>query len=334
MAFFGIMAARCTSEFNDNQRNKDIFNEAGTLNNISYTTTAYDFTGGIKAMRDSIMALTPDPSTNNPPNTTTHTGTITERTIEGVVTLPSSADFILDNETNTCNDKFRLYEKSFFLQDKDSGIFILYGRTPPVTSGASDSMEYAGNAKIDNMAILGNKMKITVTEVIRYGSGANTIPLVVDFKDAKVISRGNNIYYNTTSTAFERNADLYKNNRLEGIVSATPKYIECSSGKRSFQLQHEIAYIGKICVGGSGNMQDWVDTNNHCVNGSREYQFKLSKNLAQGTLSTFNVGTQFSYTLLKGARVRITGPVMIPNKDGTDANLMILLDQKSQVENL
>ena len=322
---FCLLIAGCTSNFDENNRNKDIFDEAKTLSQISYTTTNYDFDGGISTLRTFIMGQTVD--NTNPPATVAHS-----TTIEGIVTVPSSSDFLVDND-GTCNVNFRLYNRSFVLQDQNSAILVLYGRDPAQLTGSTTSMEYVSNANRANMAVLGNRLRITVSQVIRYGTGGNEIPLVVDFSNPVVVSQSNSLYFTSQSTAFAR-SDLFLNRRLEGIVNVTPTYTECSSGDRSFQLQHEVAYIGRICVGGTGAMTTWVNSSNACVNGSTEFRFRLSKNLAQGTLSTFNVGTDFSYTLAKGAMVRMTGPVFIPNRGGADSDLMILLDQKSQVENL
>ncbi|MCB1201458.1 MAG: hypothetical protein KDK41_12495 [Leptospiraceae bacterium] len=329
----GLLFISCTSNFDENNRNKDIFDEAKTLSQVSYTGTNYDFDGGISALRSYIMSTSPENvpvNTINPPALTAYS-----TTIEGIVTVPSSADFLLDNN-DTCNEIYKLYNRSFILQDQNSAILVLYGREPALFTGSPTSMEYVSNANRANMAVLGNRLRITVTQVIRHGiDPGNQIPLVVDFSNPTIISKTNSVFFTNQSSTFTRGTDLYMNRRIEGIVNVTPSYSECASGSgRDFQLQHEVAYIGRICVGGTGAMTTWVNSSNACVNGSTEFKFRLSKNLAQGTLSTFNVGTDFSYTLAKGAMVRMTGPVFIPNRGGADSDLMILLDQKSQVENL
>jgi hypothetical protein len=60
----------------------------------------------------------------------------------------------------------------------------------------------------------------------------------------------------------------------------------------------------------------------------------MSKNLGAGTLSGFDTGDMFSYTIAKDAKVRLTGPVFPPEYNQPDSNLLIMLSQKLQAETL
>jgi|GEM_PF-6531764 len=348
------MFSYCTSGSDQSMRNKDIFDEAAQLNYPIFTKTPLSFDGGIQALNTTINAFG---------NTSEQTVSIT---IEGIVTLPSSFGFGLGVTTTDtvakpmgcssgCSDGThttsvactgagavwstqadQIFSRSFVLQDANAGILVAYGLEPPISDTAqSASMKYISNARTPNMAILGDRMRITVTRVRRYGNttGAaptNTVPLVTDFSSRVIVSSRNQVPYSAQTAAFSKATDLYRVRQLEGYVTVSPSHVECGSGTdREFQFNYQKGYRGTICIGASS----YADAQT-CSGAKTPMNFQLSYNLGAGTLSGFDTGNSFSYNIAAGSKVRLTGSVFNAKFGGADSELALMLDQKVQVETL
>lgn len=310
----------CTSGSDYGVRNKDAFDEAKSMSFASFTATPFSFDGGIAAAITTINALTASGTADS---------TIADTVIEGVVTIPS--DYAIGLGSNPCSAVNQVYTRSFVIQDSNAGVLVAYGLEPPksdVTTWAT-SMQYINNARNGNMAVFGDRVRLTATRAQKYGSGANTIPVVTDFKNMQIVSSRNGVAYQSKSTAFSRAADLYQVRQLEGYVKTTPTYEECSSGARQFQYNYQQGYKGVLCVGAISAADAQT-----CSGLKVPIGFQLSKNLGSGTLSGFDTGNSFSYTIAVGAKVRITGPIFPPEYNQGDSNLHLMLSQKIQVETL
>jgi uncharacterized protein with PIN domain len=316
-----VILASCTSGSDLDVRNKDIFDEAKTLSFPAFTTTAISFDGGIQALNAFIQGLGFNTEQTASPNPTV---------IEGIVTMPSDYGFAIATSGTVCNS-YSVYARSFILQDANAGILVAYGLEPPIMDTTqSASMKYIQNARTPNMAVFGDRLRISVTRVQKYGSGTNVVPVVTDFHSPVVVSTRNSVPYSVQSGAFARSADLYRVRQIEGYVTSAPTYVECaSSTQRQFQFEYQTGYRGVLCAGAT-SAADAVT----CTGLKTPYNFQLSKNLGAGTLSGFDTGDMFSYTIAKDARVRLRGPIVVPRYNQDDTNLTLLLGQKIQAETL
>lgn len=315
----------CTSGSDSDVRNKNIFDEAKQNLFQNFTTSAYTFDGEIDAAIDLIDNIAP--ATGD----TAGASAIADTTIEGIVTIPS--DYSFASGTNECTAQNKVYLRSFVLQDQNAGILVAYGLEPPLLDTAqSASMKYINNARTPNMAVFGDRIRLTATRAMYYGSGGNVIPVITDFKNVQIISSRNPVAVTQQAAAFTRVADLFRARQLEGYVKVAPgNNIECVSGDaREFQFKYQTGYVGQLCVNATSASD--ADT---CTGGSKfVIKFQLSKNLGAGTLSGFDLGDMFSYTLAKGAKVRMRGPIGSPLVSGAEADLTLMLGQKFQVETL
>jgi hypothetical protein len=315
-----VLLSACTSGSEYDQRNKDIFEEAKGATYPAFSTTPIGFNGSISTLVTTINALAASGTADS---------TIADATIEGIVSIPS--DYGFATGTNGCTAVNTVFARSFVLNDSSSGILVAYGQEPPVQDIAQNtSMKYISNARTANMAVFGDRVRLTATRAQKYGAGANTIPVVTDFKNIQIISRSNSVGYTIPTAAMVRATDLYQVRRVEGIVTTTPKYEECVSGEtREFQFNYQIGYKGVICVGATSPTDAAT-----CTGAKFPVGFQMSKNLGAGTLSGFDTGDMFSYTIAKDAKVRLTGPVFPPEYNQPDSNLLIMLSQKLQAETL
>jgi hypothetical protein len=316
-----LLPASCISGSEFDVRNKDIFDEAKKLSYPAFTTTPISFDGGIQALNADIV----DPM--QPP---TERVLATPTVIEGIVTMPSDYGFAIATSGTVCNS-YSVYARSFILQDANAGILVAYGLEPPIMHTAqSASMKYIQNARTPNMAVFGDRLRISVTRVQKYGSGTNVVPVVTDFHSPVVVSTRNSVPYSVQSGAFARPADLYRVRQIEGYVTSAPTYVECpNNSDREFQFEYQTGYRGVLCAGAT-SAADAVT----CTGLKTPYNFQLSKNLGAGTLSGFDTGDMFSYTIAKDARVRLRGPIVVPRYNQDDTNLTLLLGQKIQAETL
>jgi len=321
----------CTSGSDQDMRNRDIFSEATQLSFPVFTTSAPVFDGNIQAMIGAINAR----GDNLEATCAATAGCPAVATIDGIVTVPSNYGVAIGVSSGGCDTTDVIYGRSFLLQDANSAILVLYGMDPPTQDTAqATSAKYINNARNTNMAVFGDRLRITVTKVQKYGSGTNINAVVTDFdiSTTKVISSRNSVPYTAQATAFTRLGDLYKTRRLEGYIMKSPDYVECpsASNTRQFQFNYQTGYVGKLCVGGTvSNCQ-----NPECTCSGTSYYFQMSHNLGAGTLSGFDTGNSFSYSLRKEARIRMTGPIFPPQYNQADINLMMMVDQKFQVETL
>jgi hypothetical protein len=316
-----LLPASCTSGSEFDVRNKDIFDEAKKLSYAAFTTTPISFDGGIQALNAFIQWLGDNAEQDASPNPTV---------IEGIVTMPSDYGFAIATSGTVCNS-YSVYARSFILQDANAGILVAYGLEPPImNTSQSASMKYIQNARTPNMAVFGDRLRISVTRVQKYGSGTNVVPVVTDFHSPVVISKRNSVPYSVQSGAFARPADLYRVRQIEGYVTSAPTYVECpKNSDREFQFEYQTGYRGALCAGAT-SPADAV----HCTGTKTLYYFQLTKNLGAGTLSGFDTGDMFSYTIAKGAKVRLRGPVVVPQYAQGNTNLTLLLGLKIQVETL
>jgi hypothetical protein len=372
-------AVGCSSGFELGQRNLDIFAEAAGHKAMIFTTQPNTVEGQILALRNAIMARADNneatcASTPGCPTTEIEgiasTGSMYNFAIttNGTVTDGSRGTGICFDSTATSNSDgsqpwhcganvycstappgstgwatqgdMEVYTRSFFLHDKDSGILILYGLEPPSFSVADiSSMKHINNARNNGLVRAGDRVRLKVEKVRRYGVDSNAIAVITDFSGLTVVSQANPITY-VMSTAPFAPADEYKVLRIEGTVSIHARYweINCSlSSTRDyrFQFNHEDGYVGEI-----------TDSSNN------KYCFKLSYNMGAGTLSGFDTGDMFSYNFSPGVKVRLTGPVFYPKNRRagvgikSDVNpvtqdpriatsgLCLAVDQKFQAETL
>jgi hypothetical protein len=338
-AFFSF----CTSGSELDVRNNEIFNEAAQLAYPAFTTTQATFDGNIQALVAAINGRTD----NSEATCAATTGCAAVATIEGIVSIPSNYGFDLSTNATGCDtpptatEVPGIYGRSFVLQDGNAGVLVLYGKEPPSqdsTAHSSRSM-YILNARNPSMAVFGDRVRITVNRVQKYGTNptltTNSIPVVTDFDvtTVTVLSSRNSVPFTVQSSAaaFSRGTDLYKVRRLEGYVTTQPTFVECSTGARSFQYNFQTGYRGVICVGASS----FADAEAGCSTGAkRQFSFNMSLYLGAGTLSGFDTGDMFSYNINRGAKVRLTGPVIPSLKDADDTNLAVMLGQRLQVETL
>jgi hypothetical protein len=244
------------------------------------------------------------------------------------VTLPS--DFGFGIGASGCAVSNRVFARSFILQDANAAVLVVYGLEPPSQDNADAArMVHINNARKYDMAILGNRMRLTVTRVQNYGSSGNNIPIITDFSNPVVISTRNSVPYSTQTSAFVRASDLYHMRRIEGYVSSKPLNVECSTGTRQFQYDYQSGYSGELCLGAVSACGSLT-----CTCSATKLKFHLSHNLGAGTLSGFDTGNSFSYTLAAGAKVRLTGPIYVPGQGGADSTLALMLGLKVQVETL
>lgn len=320
-----FVLAHCVSGSEGDGRNADYFGEAQRLNYASFTTTAAAFNGSIQGLVTDINALGANTEQ-------AYAGTNT--TIEGIVTIPADYGVALGTTNTGCDTTDVIYLRSFVLQDANAAILVAYGLDPATQDTTSSaSAKYITNARNANMAIMGDRLRITVTRVQKYGSGANVTPVVTDFNvsTATVVSTRNSIPYTMQSAAFTRAADLLKVRRLEGYVTTGPTYKECSNsdGNRRFQINYQKAYLGVICIGATSHTDAQT-----CTGTKIPFKFQLSRNLGSGTLSGFDTGDSFSFNIPAGSKVRITGPIFPPQYNQADSELMMMLDQRSQAETI
>ena len=315
-----LLLTSCVSGEAQDERNADIFSEAKKLAYPLYKQGTNEHSGNINSLLAAINALP-----NNNENTLS-----TPITISGLVTIPSSFAFTIDDNICTGTSP-EIYLRSFVLQDQNGGVLVAYGLHPADTNVAnSNSMKYWAKAQNPNMAVFGDILQITVTKARKYGN-TNVVAVVTDFTNPTVLSSRNTVPYQIQSGAFNRSTDLYQMRQLTGFVITSPTYKEttCTSGPYRFQTDHQQTYWGTLCVGAVS----FTDAQN-CTGSKIAYRFKLSTNLGAGTLTGFDIDNQFSYNLATGAYVRLTGPVIVPTYDGAGSDLTLLLDQKHQVETL
>lgn len=328
LIFAGVVTlsfAHCVSGSEGDGRNADYFTEGQRLNYASFTTTASTFDGNIQGLVNDINALVAN---------TEQLYAGTNATIEGIVTIPADYGIALGTTNTGCDTTDLIFQRSFVLQDGNAGILVAYGIEPP-SQNSTDSTRaiYITNARNASMAIMGDRLRITVTRVQKYGSGANVTPVVTDFNvsTVSVVSQRNSIPYTMQTAAFTRAADMLKVRRLEGYVTTGPTYKECSNseGNRRFQINYQKAYLGVICIGATS----YADAQT-CSGTKTPFKFQLSRNLGSGTLSGFDTDTSFSYNIPAGSKVRMTGPVFPPQFNQGDAELMMMLDQRAQAETI
>lgn len=334
-----LFSISCTSGSEYDVRNKEIFDEAQTLAKTEFTTDQPTFSGAtsISALITTSISnppLTPGARTESTlPNKDT---IIADTTIEGIVTIPGSYGFALGNGGCNTND---VYQRSFVLQDSTGGILVAYGLEPPIQDTTqAGSMKYITNARRPNMGVLGDRLRLTVTRVLLYGTGttATTIPVVTDFKDVVVVSTNNRVPY-AVQTAQLARSDLYRMRQVEGYVKTRPSHVECANATgRQFQFNYQRGYIGVICL----NATSATDAQT-CTGAKIPIKFQMSLYLGAGTLSGFDVGDMFSYNIAQGAKVRLRGVVFPPeyaaadtSGDETLGNLSLMLGQRVQVETL
>lgn len=322
-----LFAIHCTSGSDQSMRNKDIFDEAAQLNYPAFTSSTISFSGNINGLlteaTNGINAQTPSGTTD-----VAYAGSFA--TIEGIVTIPSDYGFGMG--TAGCTATNKVFARSFVLQDNSSAVLVAYGLEPPSQNTADvNRMTYITNARKNNMAVFGDRMRITVTRIQNYGSGGNVIPVVTDFSNLVVVSSRNSVSFSSQSTAFVRANDLYRVRRIEGYVKTSPSNKECVSGDaREFQFDYQTGYMGVLCVGASSAAEA-----ESCTGGGKiELNFQLSKNVGAGTLSGFDTGDSFSYNIAKGAKVRLTGPIFPPRYTQPDTNLSLMVGQRIQAETL
>ena len=253
----------------------------------------------------------------------------TNATIEGIVAIPQG--YGVSFGTNGCTVSNGVFSQSFVILDSNGGILIAYGLEPPLQDASlSSSMKHILKARNSGLASIGDRVRLTATRVMNYGSGANVIPVVTDFSNLVIVSRNNRIPYSNVNAAFVRSTDLFRMRRVEGYVTSSPISAECDSGQaREFQFDYQTGYKGIICVGATSP----TDAAS-CTGAKYPIGFQMSRNLGAGTLSGFDTGDMFSYTIAKDAKVRLTGPVFSPEYNQPDSNLLIMLSQKLQVETL
>jgi len=314
-----LLPSACTSNTADTSRNQEIFSEARSLQIADFTSSAYNFDGGIAGLITIINALGASSGSDS---------MIADTTIEGIVSLPSS--YAIGLGSNGCSVSNTVYQRAFVLEDMNSAVLVAYGLEPPLQDvGQANSMKYIANARQANMAVFGDRLRLTVTRAVKYGS-ANTIPIVTDFKDVQLLSQRNSVSYANKASAFARTLDLYKTRRIEGYVTQAPAYAECASGSaRQYQFNYQTGYLGKLCVGASSYSDALT-----CSGSKVELKFQLSYNLGAGTLSGFDTGDSFSYNFGVGAKVRLTGPIFVSEYDGNDTKLLMMLGQRIQAETL
>lgn len=329
--------ASCVSGVDQDMRNREFFSEAAGLTQVDFTTAQPDFGGNIQALATAITNRVD----NNEATCAATTGCSAVETIEGIVTMPAAYGIdAADTGTGCTASNSFINARSFVLQDANAGILVAYGLEPPSQNTAdSASAKYILNARKADMAVFGDRLRITVTRVRKYGDGTNFIPVVTDFNvsTASVVSSRNKIPYAPLTVQFGRAADLFRVRQIEGYVKTAPKYVECSSG-RSFQYNYQRGYIGVLCVGATSAS----DANTCSGAGKVPMKFQMSLYLGAGTLSGFDVGNKFSYTLAAGAKVRMRGPVFPPERaapdvnagDETTGNLLLMLGQRLQVETI
>lgn len=324
----------CISGSDYDVRNKEIFDEAKNNSFISFTTTPIDFTGptSIATLRTTIDALAAA-------GIQTSDTDIADVTIEGVVTMPSSYGVGIGTGTGTnagCGTAV-VDQSSFIIQDATAGILVLYGQERPSQNTAdSSSMRYITNARNPKMAVFGDRIRMTATRALRWGGATGQIPVITDFSNVEVVSSRNSVPYATQVTALSRATDLFRVRRFEGYVITEPKYVECAS-TRSFQFNFQRGYLGRLCVGATS-----VSDAASCTGAKVPIKFQMSLYLGAGTLSGFDTGDMFSYTISKDAKVRITGPIFAPQFDVADnnlgsndeGNLAVMLGQRLQVETI
>jgi len=379
LIFLAVSACSSGSEYD--VRNKDIFDEAITARYPSFSLNANTISGQIQALRDSIMnrgdnveatcaatlgcptteieGIASTSSSYNFAITTNHQ-TVTDGTLGTGICYDATATSnnagtqpwhcAANNYCSTFGSGSKgwatqgpqqIFARSFFLHDGNSGILVLYGLEPPSLSAALTSMKHISNARINGLVSAGDRIKLTVQSVRKYGVGANAIAVVTDFSGLTRVSSSNAITYVPATAAFAA-ADEYKVVRIEGTVSVQARFwdINCSKDGTTledyrFQFNHEDSYVGEI-----------TDAANN------KYCFKLSYNVGAGTLSGFDTSDMFSYNFLPGAKVRLTGPLFFPKNrragvgikadidpEMTDpriaaSGICLAVDQKFQAETL
>lgn len=328
LAFFVVS---CMSGTEDGMRNKDVFDDAAHHRNVEFTTTALDFDGNIQALKTAIDAR----ADNLEATCAATTGCPAEQTITGIVTIPSNYGVALGTTNGGCATSDKIFSRSFILQDKDAAILVAYGIEPPSQDTAdAASAKYILNSRRDGIAAQGNKIQLTVTSVQKYGDATNFQPVVTDFTitSVQILSTANSIPYVLQSAAspFDR-AKLYEVRQLEGYVTQRASYDECPSagGTRQFQYNFQKGYLGKICVGATSYADALT-----CTGAKREFSFQMSLYLGAGTLSGFDTGDMFSYNIALKSKVRMTGPVFVPQYAAADSALSLMLGQRVQVETL
>lgn len=323
----------CTSGSELDQRNKEIFDEAKDTQNVEFTTEQPAFTGAtsISALITTINAL---------PLSTGTDSAITNATIEGIVTMPASYGIGLGSGGSPpgCGPNL-VYQRSFVLQDSSGGILVAYGFEPSVQDTAqSASMKYILNARNPSRAVFGDRVRLTVTHAVRYGSTTGEMPIVTDFTNVQVISSRNRVPYAVQTAQLARGADLYRMRQIEGYVINEPVYAECGSGQsRQFQYNFQQGYIGQLCL----NAASATDATT-CTGTKIPIKFQMSLYLGAGTLSGFDTGDMFSYKINKGAKVRMRGVVFASQYNAADVNLgtssegnlALMLGQRLQVETI
>ncbi|GAB4422161.1 MAG: hypothetical protein OHK0011_00750 [Turneriella sp.] len=313
--------AGCISETAEDKRNLDIFGEAKALQLTRFTPEPYSFSGNIAAGLAVINALSASSGADSG---------ITDTDFEGVVSIPSS--YAIGLGTDGCTTANLVYQRSFVLEDNSAAVLVAYGLEPPSQDVAQNtSMKYIANARNPGLAVFGHRVRLTAKRAVKYGGGTGTIPIITDFSNFQIISKDNAVSYLKQNSAFTRTTDLYRTRQIEGYVTQSPTYAECTSGsQREFQFNYQVGYMGALCVGAVSV----ADAANCTGGGKVEMKFQLSYALGAGTLSGFDTGDMFSYNFAKDAKVRLTGAVFPPAYNAADSGLVLMLTQRIQAETL
>ncbi len=312
----------------DEQRGADYKSES--LAEVNYTTTNYDFDGGIQSLVNTISALGAG-----------QTDSATTTSITGVVTTAAKHEFewvmVGLGSTSTAPTSHKYINHAFWIQDQNAGILVFYDE------------DYDNNGKVDQdykraIVSAGDKISIEVTHVMKYNAAGGAIPIVTKFNAStlQLLSSGNDIYYQTKTGAFDAN-DIGKVFRVEGTTDSTPLYVEYDENlvpmadgtscedppvgtngpecpKLTYQPKQQTSFISSI---------------------NNTWKFQLSVSLVRGTLDSYALGEGHqSYNIAAGTNVVLTGPVFSPKylADGTNnttavalVGLMLAITDKPQV---
>ncbi|GEM_PF-5884519 len=308
----------------DEQRGADFKSES--LAEVNYTTTNYDFDGGIQSLVTTISALGAGQAES------AHTATIT-----GVVTTAAKHEFEWVKGGNSTEPNSHKYiNNAFWIQDQNAGILVFYDE------------DYNDDKMVDQdykraIVAAGDKIIINVTHVMKYNAAGGAVPIVTKFNPStlQLLSSGNDIYYQTKTGVFST-SDIGKVFRIEGTTGSDPLlYVEydenlvpmadgtaCDDSSPTdpdcnpltYQPKQQTSFISSI---------------------DNTWKFQLSVSLVRGTLDSYALGEGHqSYNITAGTAVVLTGPVFSPKylTDGAGnttkeslVGLMLAIADKPQV---
>jgi len=289
----------CISDPATDKRSQDLFSLINTT--VQYSSVNYDFDGNIQPLKNTILSLSDNLKQS-----------ITPIEITGIVTIRSNFDFSdirLGSSTDPTDRK--VYKNCFFLQDSKAAMMILYDN------------DYNEDGIIDSnflpdIGIAGDKISIMIIQAQKYGNSTNFVGFVTKFEMAsyKLISKGNNIYTQSTQTSYLRDniGEIFS---AAGIVEQTPVYKEYQSESvvYDFQFVYQEGFVSTI----------------KATDGTT-FGLQISYDLAKGTMGNFNFSSgETSYNVKKGDSIEITGPLFIPKLAGTDNDIVIEIEDKNQV---